>query len=143
MIITNEIESSIRTSVIDQPELQKPIFQHTKHEVLFGIMFPHFRQQVSFGTGKNGFKKWGVKRYTADFYDEKHSTIYEIDGSSHRSDLSRIKDKIRDLFFVSIGIETVRISNEFVEKLYIGYLKGEIEQNGEQYQQAFREFFRS
>ncbi|EJR65653.1 DUF559 domain-containing protein [Bacillus cereus] len=90
----------------------------TFHEVLFGILFPYLKSQIAFGTGKGGYKKYGVKRYIADFYDEEHKTIYEIDGKSHRTKLGILSDVLRDRFFRNeLGIKTIRISNEGVEKL--------------------------
>ncbi|MED1303188.1 hypothetical protein BK704_19350 [[Bacillus thuringiensis] serovar konkukian] len=90
----------------------------TFHEVLFGILFPYLKSQVAFGTGKGGYKKYGVKRYIADFYDEEYKTIYEIDGKSHRTTLGILSDELRDRFFRNeLGIKTIRISNEGVENL--------------------------
>ncbi|PEQ66922.1 DUF559 domain-containing protein [Bacillus cereus] len=90
----------------------------TFHEVLFGILFPYLKSQVAFGTGKGGYKKYGVKRYIADFYDEEHKTIYEIDGKSHQTKLGILSDELRDRFFRNeLGIKTIRILNKGVEKL--------------------------
>lgn len=45
--------------------------RNTLHENLFSSLYPKFKKQVHFGTGKGGYEKYLAKRYTADFYDEK------------------------------------------------------------------------
>lgn len=97
-------------------EKEKPVFENTKHEKVFSIMFPKLEQQVTFGTGKGGYKEWGVKKFTADFYDKKENTIYEIDGESHFTEIGKLKDRYRDgLLCLLYGVKTVRITNEEVE----------------------------
>jgi hypothetical protein len=91
--------------------------RRTRHEILFGALFPEMQHQVSFGTGSGGYKKYISKSFVADFYDESSMTIFEIDGDSHNTEIQKIKDFIRTSFFKSLGIEVVRISNESVERL--------------------------
>jgi len=63
-------------------------------------------------------KKYGVKRYIADFYDNDNDLIYEIDGENHSNELQILKDKIRDyFFFYDLNIKTIRLSNKEVEKI--------------------------
>lgn len=52
--------------------------------------------------------------YFLDFLLLDSNTAIEIDGSSHKNKLE--SDKKRDLFFKSIGIKTIRISNENVNR---------------------------
>ncbi|WP_242225920.1 DUF559 domain-containing protein [Bacillus cereus group sp. BfR-BA-01358] len=90
----------------------------TYHEVVFGLLYPWLKSQVSFGTGKGGYEKYGVKRYIADFYDEERKIIYEIDGKSHNTKIGILKDAIRNIFFRDeLGIKTIRFTNEEVEQL--------------------------
>lgn len=96
-----------------------------------------------FGTGKGGLAKWGSKKYVADFFDFDTNTIFEIDGASHNSKYRKIVDVLRDKFFESKGIKTIRISNRAVERLYIQQLKEDIAINGEAYQQVFDEVYGS
>jgi hypothetical protein len=92
--------------------------KRTLHENMFARMYPHLKSQVHFGTGKGGYKEYGVKRYTVDFYDEHNRIIYEIDGKNHNLKLNKLKDRIRELFFgLELGITTVRFTNEQVEQM--------------------------
>lgn len=96
----------------------------TLHEKIFSYLYPKLEQQVVFGTGKGGYEKYGVKRYIADFYDPIENIIYEIDGSSHNNKISKIKDRIREIFFNDEkGIKIVRIKNKEVEKYLMTTLK--------------------
>lgn len=90
----------------------------TKHEKIFKEMYPHLEYQKSFGTGKDGYSKYGVKRYIADFVDEKAKIIIEIDGLNHTNKLQQLKDKVREIFFLENNYMTIRFSNEEVIKLY-------------------------
>lgn len=90
----------------------------TKQEKIFKEMYPYLEYQKSFGTGKNGYKKYGVKRYIADFVDEESKIIIEIDGANHSEKLQQLKDKLREFFFLENNYIIVRFSNEEVIKLY-------------------------
>lgn len=104
--------------------------RRTMHEQMFSMMFPDLKAQVAFGTGKNGLKEFGTKRYIADFYDEEKRVIYEIDGASHKQEIDSLKDKIRDWFFWHIkGIKTVRLTNRQVEDMLLTHLR-QLEKNG-------------
>ena len=131
----------IERLVADLPVKKHSVFQNTKPEILFGIMFPWLQYQVTFGTGKEGLAKWGSKKYVADFYDPNKKEIFEIDGSSHNTPYRKVSDALRDSFSESKGIKTYRISNQTVEKEYVRLVKEGMEANGEQYQGAFGEFF--
>ena len=139
MIITDAIEQIVTT----MPEIKHPSFQNATHEFMFGTMFPKLRRQVTFGTGKGVLANWGSKKYVADFFDSDTNTIFEIDGASHNSKYRKIVDALRDKFFESKGIKTIRISNRVVERLYIQQLKEDIAINGEAYQQVFDEVYGS
>ena len=93
------------------------------HENLFAWLYPELKRQVVFGTGKGGKNKYLTCRYVADFYDEQNKVIYEIDGTSHKSRLQKIKDKIRDYFFWNeLRIRTIRLTNEEVVERVKNYL---------------------
>ncbi len=51
-----------------------------------------------------------IYRYILDFYCYKKHLAIEVDGEVHRE--QRENDKYRDEFLNSIGIRTIRISNE-------------------------------
>lgn len=92
-----------------------PMVSHGLYEELFHILYPSLKAQVVFGTGKGGYAKYGLKKFTADFYDEDTRTIYEIDGPEHDYGLHKLKDKRRDLVAeIAFGIKTVRFSNQEV-----------------------------
>ena len=93
-------------------------FDYTLHENMFASLFPSLERQVTFGTGKNGLKTWGSKKFTADFYDTESKTAYEIDGKSHDRLINQLNDEIKIRFLKGKGIKTLRISNEQVEKLF-------------------------
>lgn len=99
-------------------------FRGTKHEKIFGTLYPQFKRQVSFGTGRHGFKKYGTKKYTVDFLDTVCNVAWEIDGKSHNGVDAIKHDLARDKFLEEhYGITVLRISNDFVEKLMIKRLK--------------------
>jgi hypothetical protein len=100
----------------------------TKHEKMFALLCPGMAQQVVFGTGKGGVKKYESKKFTADFYNESIKTVIEIDGPGHRSQKRRYKDLVRTLFFLEVHqIKTVRFTNKQVEEMLERRIK-EIEQ---------------
>lgn len=102
----------------------------TKHERIFALLYPWFKQQVAFGTGKGGLTEWFSKKFTADFYDNEKKVIYEIDGSSHKNPRRINKDKLREIFFYTErGIKTIRFTNKEVEDMFLERLK-EIESAG-------------
>lgn len=105
-------------------------------------MFPELQWQVTFGTGKGGLKKWGSKRYIADFYWPEKKIIFEIDGKSHKTEYRQVCDRLRDLFFKNeLGIRTIRISNQQIKELFKDEEKRLIKENEQRNQQAFRSIF--
>lgn len=88
------------------------------YEQFFHILYPDLQQQVVFGTGKGGYKKYGLKKITADFYDSEEKVVYEIDGPEHKYGQHKLTDQRRDLILeLAFGITTVRITNGEVEEL--------------------------
>lgn len=112
-------------------------FEYTLHENMFASLFPYLERQVTFGTGKGGYKKWGAKKFTADFYDPDNNIVYEIDGSSHKRLINQITDELKKRFLREKGIMTVRIKNEQVEKLF----NKETKKWGEAFEQFTNGFF--
>lgn len=102
----------------------------TVHENLFAILHPEFEQQVVFGTGKGGQKRFGCKKYTADFFDRNSNIVIEIDGGTHSTKLRILKDELRELFFLSIGIGVVRYPNKYIEKLAVSALQNTLNNVG-------------
>lgn len=115
------------------PDFRIRRFENTKHEIMFAQMFPHLKQQVAFGTGKGGYKKWMTKKYTVDFFDENNKVAYEIDGKSHETKLGWINDRLKDHFMKEKGILVIHYTNEQVEDAYNEWSKFSME--------AFNEFF--
>ncbi|NMK81802.1 DUF559 domain-containing protein [Staphylococcus capitis] len=114
----------------------KPIWKGTTHENVFNKLFPFLETQVVFGLGKGAYKKYGVLKYTADFYDADRKTIYEIDGSSHKTKLQKLKDEKRDLTLeLEFGIKTYRFSNKKVEQMLLERIRENkvVERFGEQF----------
>lgn len=111
------------TSMINSPDLSIRKFENTRHEIMFSVMYPHLKKQVTFGTGKGGLEKWTSKKFTVDFLDIENSIAYEIDGKSHDSEIARITDKIKEYFLETKGIKTVRFSNDEVEEAYTKWSK--------------------
>ena len=98
--------------------------RRTMHESMFALMYPDLMQQAPFGTKKGGYKKYGFKRIIADFYDPDRGIVYEIDGRNHTEELQELKDQVRGHFLaLEYGVETIRISNEAVEKMMLDRLK--------------------
>jgi hypothetical protein len=104
--------------------------RRTIHEKYFTLLYPGAKQQVVFGTGKNGYEKYFAKRFIADFYFPLQRLIVEIDGESHKARHRKIMDEIRSKFFrLEHGIKVIRFSNKQIEKLFIEKLQ-EAESNG-------------
>lgn len=115
---------------------EKPIWQNTKHEKIFKKLYPFLKSQMVFGLGEGAYKKYGVLKYTADFYWEEENKIYEIDGNSHKTELQKLKDKKRDLILeLDFGIKTVRYTNEQVEQILLERIRENkvVERFGEQF----------
>lgn len=126
----NEITLSNNLKI---PDLEIRQFENTKHEIMFASMFPHLKQQITFGTGKGGLKKWLTKKFTVDFYDEKNKVAYEIDGKSHQTKIGWVSDRLKDHFMKEKGIIVIHYTNEQVEKAYNEW--------GKNAKEAFNEFF--
>lgn len=104
--------------IVNEPPKRRMITSDTTHERVFHLMYPSLKKQVVIGTGKGGYKKWGVKKFTLDFYDKDNNIAYEIDGKSHETEIGRLRDKYRDMLLNYLcGIRTVRYSNKEVENM--------------------------
>ena len=57
-----------------------------------------------------------AKRYILDFYCAKAKVAIEVDGLYHHSKAQSIKDQRRDWHLEDLGITTLRISNNAVQK---------------------------
>lgn len=116
--------------IVGKPHKKIMITSSTTHERIFHLMYPSLKQQVTFGTGKGGYKAWGVKKFTLDFYDEIKNIAYEIDGKTHETEIGKLRDEFRDgLLYHLHGIKTIRYSNEEVENM----LKKRIKKLGAEY----------
>lgn len=111
-------------------------FEYTIHENMFASMFPELDRQVTFGTGKNGHKMWGSKKFTADFFDKENKIAYEIDGKSHDLLNVQVVDELKKRFLLSKGIKVVRIDNKYVESLFNKHAE-----EMKRFEQIFRKFF--
>jgi len=67
-----------------------------------------------------------IGNYIADFYCDKAKLIIEIDGGQHYEEQNIEKDKIREEYFLGIGLRVIRFTNlnilknidNVVEKIY-------------------------
>jgi hypothetical protein len=90
----------------------------TMHEIMFHFMHPELNFQVSFGTRKNGVKKYGTKCFTVDFYDPDNLICYEIDGENHQQKNRFITDAIKEVCLSKeYNIKTIRITNQDIENM--------------------------
>jgi hypothetical protein len=98
--------------------------RRTKHERIFSLLYPNFKQQVAFGTGKGGYEIYGAKRYIVDFYDESKKIAYEIDGRNHSRHITKIVDTLKShcLYHVH-GIMTYHFTNKQVEEMLMERIK--------------------
>ena len=63
----------------------------------------------------NGFKfrrQHPISNYIADFYCHKAKLIIEIDGEYHNNKEQILTDKERTAYFISIGLQEIRFSNQ-------------------------------
>lgn len=104
--------------------------RRTLHETIFSMLYPKLKQQVVFGTGKGGLKKYLCRRFVADFYDEERKSVYEVDGKNHGKGTQKHSDKIKDCFFMlEHRIRVVRFTNKQVEEMLLNRLR-ELEAKG-------------
>jgi very-short-patch-repair endonuclease len=59
-------------------------------------------------------RQHGIGHYIADFYCPELKLVIEVDGDSHRSADAQAYDKIRHDFMASLGITTLRFTNDEV-----------------------------
>ncbi len=65
-------------------------------------------------------RQHGIGEYIADFYCPKLKLAIEVDGEIHESIEAKEYDRIRDEYFRSLGIKTIRVKNHEV----IGNIEG-------------------
>jgi very-short-patch-repair endonuclease len=59
-------------------------------------------------------RQHGIGHYIADFYCPELKLVIEVDGDSHSSADAQTYDAIRNDFMVSLGITTLRFTNDEV-----------------------------
>ncbi|MFN9466016.1 MAG: endonuclease domain-containing protein [Pseudanabaena sp.] len=59
-------------------------------------------------------RQHGIGHYIADFYCPELKLVIEVDGDSHRSADAQAYDTVRHDFMVSLGIITLRFTNDEV-----------------------------
>ncbi|MBO6060877.1 MAG: endonuclease domain-containing protein, partial [Clostridia bacterium] len=61
-----------------------------------------------------------LTHYIADFYCASAKLVIEVDGAQHYTEANAEKDRIRDAFFLSCGLEVVRYTNYDVNRNFEG-----------------------
>lgn len=89
--------------------------RRTWHESTFAAWCPDLEPQVTFGTGRGGFRTWGAVSFTADFVDREEMKVYEVDGSSHKGPERQERDRRKDRFFEHLGFDVLRVPNRLIE----------------------------
>ena len=72
-----------------------------------------------------GFKfrrQYSIDRYVVDFYCSDAQLVVEIDGDSHFTPEAQKYDKIRESYFGSLGLTTIRFTNLEVKENLAGVL---------------------
>lgn len=59
-------------------------------------------------------RQHGIGHYIADFYCPELKLVIEVDGDSHKSAQAQVYDAIRHDFMASLGITTLRFTNDEV-----------------------------
>ncbi|MFM7220710.1 MAG: endonuclease domain-containing protein [Nodosilinea sp.] len=59
-------------------------------------------------------RQHGIGHYIADFYCPELKLVIEVDGDSHKSAEAQVYDAIRHDFMASLGITTLRFTNDEV-----------------------------
>ena len=81
-------------------------------------------------------RQHGIGHYIADFYCPELKIIIEVDGNSHFSEDAQEYDKIRDDFMLSLGIITIRMTNndvmENIERVN-DYIKHQVDLRSERH----------
>lgn len=94
-------------------------------ENTFAILHPELERQacivlptdIIIRERQPGTDRGGLLRFFVDFLDREKSIVYEIDGTEHRTDITkREKDGRRDRILQEIGFEVVRVSSESILK---------------------------
>jgi len=94
----------------------------TNAEIMFREMHPSFTCNGRIYTGSRVGVLGEACWYSPDFIDEERKIIYEIDGSIHSREDLKEKDAVKTAFYISIGYEVVRITNEEVELIHRDWL---------------------
>jgi very-short-patch-repair endonuclease len=81
----------------DFTDAERLLWRHLRRSEIFGV---RFRRQVPFGP------------YVLDFYCAKAKLAVELDGGQHFEDAGLRKDRQRDEFVASLGIKTLRYTDE-------------------------------
>jgi hypothetical protein len=84
-------------------------------ELIFAKKHPTLERGKYFGTGPGGEKRWGHSYFTADFYNKKRKLAYEINGTVHRHDERKERDKRKSAFFKTLGITIKTIDREKID----------------------------
>ncbi len=68
--------------------------------------------------GRKFRRQWPIDRYVVDFACIEAKLVVEVDGATHGSDLSIVRDSERTAWIAQCGFEVIRITNaEIYENL--------------------------
>ena len=59
-------------------------------------------------------RQHGIGGYIVDFYCPGAGLVVEIDGDSHYVDSAKVKDRVRDDYLASLGLNVLRFTNRDV-----------------------------
>ena len=68
-------------------------------------------------------RQHGVGPYIVDFYCPKKGLVIEVDGDTHADESQRTKDRERERYLESLGLQVIRYTNQEVLKNLDGVLE--------------------
>lgn len=68
-------------------------------------------------------RQHGVGPYIVDFYCPEKGVVIEVDGNTHTDEDQKIKDKERERYLESLGLQVIRYTNQEVLKNLDGVLE--------------------
>jgi very-short-patch-repair endonuclease len=68
-------------------------------------------------------RQHGVGPYIVDFYCPEKGIVIEVDGETHADESQRIKDRERERYLKTLGLQVIRYTNQEVLKNLDGVLE--------------------
>ena len=92
----SNLKSNARRLRKEMTDSERKLWSRLRGKQVLGIQF--YRQKP-------------IGNYIVDFYAPKVKIVIEVDGSQHLEKKNELKDKVRDEFLKSLGLDVLRFDN--------------------------------